>query len=295
MLLLLAGTATAFVVTEDLKLEPDPIAQPRIDPVFSPVCRCEHQTSRIAFKLRREDRLTLSIADDQGRLVRTILRDARFGPGNHEFGWDGRNDRGEVVSEGTYRPRVALAALGRSIEFPRRIVVDTTPPEIDAPGVSRRVISLDGDGRSDSTMIRYRADEPVQALLLVNGRQEAKTRLRAEGAVLWSPRGRPRGLYNLTLSALDQAGNRGRPTASIAATIRYITVTSEAIRARSGRRFSIRISTDARRYSWRLGRRRGSARSRTLNLRAPRQPGRYPFVVELFGRRDSSVVVVLRR
>ena len=295
VLVLLAGTAAAFVVAEDLKLEPDPIAQPRIDPVFSPVCRCDHQTARVSFKLRRADRLTLSVADGQDRVVRTLLRNARFVPGRHEFGWDGRNDGGQVVAEGTYRVRVALAALGRAIEFPRRIVVDTTPAEVAVTRVSRRVISPDGDGHSDATMIRYRADEPVQALLLVNGRREAKTRLRASGAVRWSPRGRRRGVYALALSAVDAGGNRSRRTRAIHVVIRYVAVTPETVRVRPGRRFAVRISTDASRYSWRFRRRRGSARVRTLDLRAPRRPGRYAFVAEVSGRRDSSLVVVRQR
>jgi flagellar hook capping protein FlgD len=295
VLILLAGTAAAFVVTEDLKLEPDPIAQPRIDRVFSPVCRCEQQTARVSFKLRRADHLTLSITDDQDRVVRTILRGARFAPGRHQFGWDGRDDDGKLVPEGTYRARVELAALGRAIVFPRRIVVDTTAPEIAITRLSRRVISPDGDGRSDATMIRFRADEPVQAVLLVNGRQEAKTRVRPSGAIPWSPRGRRRGVYDLRLTAVDAAGNKGRPTRTSTVRIRYVAVTPETIRVRPGRRFSIRISTDAKRYSWRFARRRGSARVRTLALRAPKQPGRYAFVAVVSGRRDSSLVVVHAR
>jgi hypothetical protein len=296
MLILLAGTAAAFVVTEDLKLEPDPIAQPRIDPVFSPVCRCEHQTAKVAFKLRKQDRLTLAIVDDQGRVVRTILQEARFAPGRHQFGWDGRDDQGQIVPEGAYRARVGLAALDRAIEFPRRILVDTTRPKIAITRLSRRVISPDGDGRSDATLIRYRADERVQAILLVNGRQEAKTQLRSSGAIRWSPRSRRRGIYNLRLSALDAAGNKSRrPTASSSVLVRYVSIAPETIRVRPGRRFSVRISTDARRYSWRFGRRRGSARVRTLALRAPGRPGRYSLVAEVSGREDSALVVVRRR
>ena len=296
VLILLVGTAAAFVVTEDLKLEPDPIAQPRIDPVISPVCRCEHQTARIAFRLRKKDRLTLSIVDDQGRVVRTILQEARFAPGRHQFGWDGRNDQGQIVPEGAYRARVVLAALDRAIEFPRRILVDTKRPKIAITRLSRRVISPDGDGRSDATLIRYRADESVQAILLVNGRQEAKTQLRPNGAIRWSPRGRRRGIYNLTLTALDAAGNKSRrPTAPSSVLIRYVSISPETVRVRPGRPFSVRISTDARRYAWRFGSRRGSARVRTLALRAPRRPGRYALVAEVSGREDSTLVVVRRR
>lgn len=295
MLLLLAGTAVAFVVTEDLKLETDPIARPRITPSFSPVCRCEQQTARIGFRLRREDRLTLEIADEGGGIVRTILREARFGPGDHEFGWDGRDGQGAIVKEGPYRARVELEALDRVIEFPKPIVVDTTPAKIAVVRVRPLVISPDGDRRSDATIVRYRVDERAQALVLVNGRREVKTKLRGSGAVIWSPRGRRRGVYELALSALDAAGNRSRPTKATALTVRYVALTLDRIRVRPRRLFTVGVSTDARRYRWRLGRRRGSARARALRLRAPARPGLYPLVVEVSGRRDSAVVAVRRR
>lgn len=294
MLLLLAGTAAAFVVTEDLKLESDPIARPRITPTFSPVCRCDQQAAQISFRLRREDRLNLTIADDSNRVVRTLLRDARFDRGNHRFGWDGRDDRGQVVPEGTYRPRVELARLGRVIDFPKEIVVDTTPARIAVTRLTPRAISPDGDGRADALVVRYTVSEPAHALLLVGGHQEVRTQLRGSATVVWSPRGRKRGSYSVSVAAIDAAGNRSRAPGRYSVRIRYVDIAAKVIRARPRAGFAIRISTDARRYSWRLGRRRGSARVRVLRLRAPATPGRYPLVVEVSGRQDSALVVVRR-
>ncbi|HEX7255426.1 MAG TPA: FlgD immunoglobulin-like domain containing protein [Gaiellaceae bacterium] len=294
VLLLLAGTAAAFVVTEELKLEPDPIARPRITPTFSPTCRCDQQTAQIAFRLRQADRLTLTIQDGQGQVVRTLLRNASFGRGNHAFGWDGRDERGEVVAQGAYRPRVELDKLDRAILFPREIRVDTTPARVEITRLRPRAVSPDGDGRADTVTIRYRASEPAHALLLVNGRQEVKTALRMSGALVWSPKGRKRGAYRLSVAAVDEAGNRSRPRGPFDVRIRYVDIAAEVIRARPRAGFSVRISTDARRYSWRLGRRTGSARVRILRLRAPATPGRYALVVEVSGRRDSATVVVRR-
>ncbi len=294
VLLLLAGTAAAFVVTEDLKLESDPIARPRITPTFSPVCRCEQQSAQIGFRLRREDRLTLTVADESGRIVRTLLREARFDRGNHRFGWDGRDDGGRVVPEGTYRPRVELERLGRVIEFPKEIVVDTTPARVVVTRLTPRTFSPDGDSRADALVVRYTVSEPAHALLLVGGRQEVRTQVRGNASMVWSPRGRKRGSYSVSVSAVDAAGNRSRTTGPYSVRIRYVDIASEVIRARPRAGFAIRVSTDARRYSWRLGRRRGSARVRVLRLRAPASPGRYPLVVEVSGRRDSALVVVRR-
>jgi FlgD Ig-like domain len=295
VLLLLAATAVAFVVTEDLKLEPDPFARPRITPTFSPTCRCESQSAQIAFRLRQADRLTLSIEDAEGRVVRTLLSRASFGRGDHAFGWDGRAQDGRVVPEGSYRARLEFEKLNRAIEFPRTMRVDTTPAALEVTGLRPRLISPDGDGRADALTVQYRATEPVHALLLVNGRREVRTALRRSGTIVWSPKNRRRGSYDVAVATVDAAGNRGSASGSYAVRIRYVEIAAETIRARPRAGFAVRVSTDARRYSWRLGRRRGSTRVRVLRLRAPARPGRYPLTVEVAGRRDSAVVVVRRR
>ncbi len=227
--------------------------------------------------------------------MRTLLRNASFGRGSHEFGWDGRDDRGRVVPEGAYRPRVELDKLGRAIEFPRVIRVDKTPARIEVTRLNPRVISPDGDHRADAVRIRYEANEPVQALLLVNGRKEVETALRRSGAIVWSPRGGKRGSYSLSVATVDAAGNRSRPRGPFPVRIRYVDIAAKVIRARPRAGFAVRVSTDAQRYTWRLGRRQGSARVRILRLRAPAAPGGYALVVEVSGRRDSALVVVRRR
>jgi hypothetical protein len=293
MLVLLAAIAAAFVVTEDLKLEPDPIARPRIDPTFSPLCDCERQTARIAFRLRRADTLTLTVADEQGEVVRTLLNQARFRPGNHRFGWDGRDESGKLAPQGRYGARVELQKLGRVIEFPNQIVLDTTPPRLRVVNVSRRMLSPDGDGRGDAITIRFRVTEPSNVSLLVNGKRQIRTK-RGKQAIRWAPdRLRP-GLEKLRLVAVDAAGNRtsGRP---FYVSIRYLQVTPSRLRVRPRRLITVRVSTDFPRYSWRLGRRRGSGRTITLRLRAPARPGRYGLTVSAGGRRETTVVVVRRR
>ena len=54
---MLVGTATAFAVTQHLKLEPSPISQTHVAKVFSPVCECETDAAKIEFTLRRAQAL----------------------------------------------------------------------------------------------------------------------------------------------------------------------------------------------------------------------------------------------
>src|SRR3712207_8397596 len=42
--------------------------------------------------------------------------------------WDGRDDAGARVADGTYRVRVIMRRQGRSVLVPRTIRLDTTPP-----------------------------------------------------------------------------------------------------------------------------------------------------------------------
>jgi hypothetical protein len=294
VLLILAATAAAFVVTEDLKLEPDPISAPRIDRTFSPVCRCDQQTARIAFRLKEPDTLTLTISDPQGKVIRTLLRDAKFNPGSQRFGWDGRDDQGEIVPEGLYQPKVRLEKLGREIAFPGGIRVDRTPPTVRAARSTRRFVSPDGDGRGDAITIRYRASEPSSVILLVNGKQRVRTRFRSAGAIRWKPKQVRPGLERLQLVAVDRAGNR-RAGSPFYVQVRYLQVSPTRLRTRPGRIFTVRVSTDFPRYTWRVGRRSGTARVHTLRLRAPATPGRYALKLTAGGRRATASVLVRRR
>ena len=66
--------------------------------------------------------------------------------------------------------------------------------------------------------------------------------------------------------------------------VRFVALGRTAdLRRSPARRFAVRVSADARRVRWRLGRRSGIARPGTLVLRAPRQKGQYTLVVSARG------------
>jgi len=59
-------------------------------------------TTTISFDIPEENKnVKLSVYDLRGRHVATLI-DSDLEPGNHKIIWDGRNDRGEVVSSGVY-------------------------------------------------------------------------------------------------------------------------------------------------------------------------------------------------
>jgi hypothetical protein len=299
---LLVATAAAFAVTERLKLVRSPILQTHLDRgVFSPVCGCESDAVEINFRLRKADRLTLTIVDGGGRTIRTLVDDEATAAGPFAAQWDGRDDSGGVVSEGTYKPRVHLARQRRTIELPNPMHVDTTPPTVaDLSAPRPKAFSPDGDGRRDKTSVRYRLDEKGRVTLLVGGDPRVTGLGRKlEGKLEWfgrdGDRGLPPGRYELSLVAVDLAGNASRPGGPVTATIRYVELSRKTIRVRAGARFSVRVRTDAESFSWRLRRATGRSVPGTLVVRAPQQTGRYALVVDVNGRKARANVIVERR
>jgi hypothetical protein len=299
VLLLLAGSAAAFAVAEHLKLEKSPVAGPRIDKVFSPVCDCPQRRATIGFRLRRTDRLTLSLLDQEGHEIRRLVDHVRTPRGRHAYFWNGRDKNDELVAEGSYRPKVELGNADRTIVLPNPIRVDLTPPTIKALSVRPRVISPDGDGRKDIVRVRYHANERVRAILLVNGARKIASRSRRPGGQLeWLAKNEPPGRYRLSLEAEDLAGNLSRRAFAAVAEIRYLVLETPIppVRPRAGVR--VAVGTDARRVGWILRKgssvvASGSAR-RAIRFRAPAKPGRYVLVARA-GRHEARATLVVRK
>jgi hypothetical protein len=158
VLVLLVATATAFVVTQHLKLEPSPISQTRVDKVFSPVCECDTNAAHINFSIRHADHLRIWVRTPSGPVV---LADREFPKGMVHLKWDGKG-----VADGVYFAVVHLQRAQRTIDLPNPIRVDTQPPTIALAGVQR-------DG--GKTTFLYRISEQGHALLYVNGVRRVRT------------------------------------------------------------------------------------------------------------------------
>ncbi|MGB8003131.1 MAG: hypothetical protein WCF27_02610 [Gaiellaceae bacterium] len=203
-LLLLVATATAFAVTQRLKLEPSPVSQTRIDKVFSPVCRCPSAVANIDFSLRRADQLTVAVRIGSGEVT---VAQGSFPRGNVHVRWNGRDAAGELVPDGVYLPLVRLSRAGRTIDLPNPIRVDTVKPAITAK-------RLRSNGRK--LKITYTVSEPAHGILVVNGHRAVFTYgTRRRGRLTWYGRIKGRIVrpkrHQLVLVAQDLAGNRSAP------------------------------------------------------------------------------------
>jgi hypothetical protein len=74
--------------------------------------------------------------------------------------------------------------------------------------------------------------------------------------------------------------------------VRYVALTRDRIEVVAGRRFSVRISTDAPSYRWLFAGERGTERRAVLLLTAPDTPGTYRVYVSVGRFADSAEVVV---
>ena len=300
MLVLLAGTAAAFAITERLKLEKTPITKPHFTKVFSPQSEdVAHASADIVFVLRKPDRLTVEVVSGD-QVVTTLATNAHYPKGRLQFSWDGRDEAGQPVDAGSYKVRVHLARAHRTIVIPNAIKVDLTRPTIALVGVRPRVISPDHDGRAEFARIRFRVDEPARGLLFVDGHRAGKGRLEQHaGKLNWFGKlgGRPlrAGIYTLTLRAEDRAGNISAASRSVRVRIRYVALRAQVIHAKAGRRFRVRVETDAPRVTWRLAGSERVVEGHVLRLRSPRTPGRYTLFVTANGHSTSAAVVVRPR
>jgi hypothetical protein len=74
--------------------------------------------------------------------------------------------------------------------------------------------------------------------------------------------------------------------------IRFVQLASHRLAANAGGRFDVGVSTDATRYSWQLGKRKGVASGPVLRLRASDRPGRYTLTVTERGQSERAAVIV---
>ena len=296
---LLVATAAAFAVTERLKLTKSALMPgTRVSKAFSPLCGCARSHANIKVVVRRADTVTVRILDSHSHEV-DFLTTTTLRRGEARFRWDGTTNAGLRAPDGVYRVSVHLARQHQTIVLPNDIQLDTKAPDVISATPSREDFSPDGDKQADFVRLTYTLSKPAHLLLYLGGRRILETyRHPASGAASWKGIARGRllrpGRYTLEVGAIDAAGNRTPPDqrARVHVRLRYIVLASTHIVARAGRFFDIGVSTDAVRYHWALGTRRGRNGGAVLRLRAPKKAGRYVLTVSERGHIDRARLVV---
>lgn len=321
--LLVVATFAAFFVAQRLKQSPGVLQFIGIDTrgpgsVFSPNGDGRRDRLHIALQLKDSDNVTLTIVDDDGDPVRTLVDDRPLEKGERLTGvaWDGTGDDGRPVPDGRYRLRIILRRQGRSILYPKSFLKDTTPPRpyVFAVGPSPQPgpeVWPNRDGKP--VVARFPPALPNRPRALVYRTDPGHVRevhsedLRpGQTSWRWDPTGQPPGTYVIAVQWRDQAGNVGtsvplgrdrlpaldRPGWSRrgGVTVRYVGARGPVLPVPGGEEVTFRVHS-AERYRWtirRLGERRalkrgGPKRSSVVRTTAPERTGVYLFEARVPG------------
>ena len=307
VLLVLAGSAAAFAISEGLKVQKAAITAVHVGKIFSPVCDCPTDRVSIAFRLTRSDRLTVGVVDSHGQIVRTLVGEQAVRAGQAslhlERAHQGRGRRAGRHLRAAYPPP------------PRR--EDARPPQPDH-GRHRAAADRGRVGPPARDLARRRRPLGRRARPLPHRRARARPSLRRTGScgparsssaqsdtIDWYGRVEGSPLPPGTLSPLARSGRQRR----------------QLLESRSRRERSRSGTSSCRRRCWSRSRARASRRARSpptrrrcttscgaarapsppgrrragSSFRAPAKPGRYTLVVGAAGHRARAVLVVAKR
>ncbi|HUA04407.1 MAG TPA: FlgD immunoglobulin-like domain containing protein [Solirubrobacteraceae bacterium] len=188
---LVAATIAAFFVTQHLKVTTPLLAgTPRpvpgvIDPLHGVPCmqgRNSGSTTISFYLLHRADTVDVYVVSaDTESIVRTVATGRHMRKGvrtpDGVFRWNGRDDNGLLVPDGTYYFRVALIHQGRTIDLtgvpvkvktapPQPVITSVTPSAIPgATGTNVTIHYAGNEGRGGTIRI-YRTDLPGRPRLV---------------------------------------------------------------------------------------------------------------------------------
>lgn len=305
--LLVVATFGAFLVTQRLERTPPDVQRVMATPFFSPNSDGRFDAARFAFRLKREDEVTVRVQDESGTPVRTLASERPLRAYTQlTLRWDGRTATGARAADGRYRVRINLRDQGRSILLPRSVRLDTTPPRpvVLSIGPTRssvprpEILPLPRGGPAE---IRFRTPStrrPTEALVYRTSPSPGfVTRLAVadgESTTTWDGtkggrRVRP-GTYVVAVRTRDQAGNIGSAPPTLpprpafgatlpgrgGVTVRYLGAQSDLLPTVADTPVTFGVDARRRAYAWslrRIGaprpRKRGRGTRPLLRIRAP--------------------------
>jgi hypothetical protein len=218
------ATAAAFFLTQQLKGDFPLVIRFATKPAhFSPNGDGYRDTTRIGFDLSEPANVSFMVVDAEGTEVRRIVNGRRLaGDAKHRFEWDGRDDDGSGVPDGTYRMRVVRRDESRVIDSQKEITVDRVPPRVTLDSAEPSVIATGLPGEPQAVRLRYRGprNQAPEVRVFRTGQGEPRVVRRFRGGpdrtAVWDGRvsagpertePAPEGDHAFTVAVRDRAGN----------------------------------------------------------------------------------------
>jgi FlgD Ig-like domain len=166
---LVVATIAAFFLTQQLKGDFPLVIRFATKPAhFSPNGDGYRDETRIGFDLSRAASVSFLVIDAEGTEVRRLVTTRRLaGDAKHRFTWDGRDDNGNVVADGTYRMRVVRRDESRVIDSQKEITVDRVPPRVTLASAEPSVIATGLPGEPQSVRLRYEGPKNIAPVVRV--------------------------------------------------------------------------------------------------------------------------------
>jgi flagellar hook assembly protein FlgD len=218
--LFVIATGGAFFVTQRLKRSDPIVSRVFFQPWIGPTCQCEKDHVTLRFDLPKAQRVTVSLVNRDGEVVKTFADDIFLSKGTHPFRWDGQDNDGVIAPDGPYRLRVGLREEGRSVTAPRVLHVDTSPPRPRIVAVTPPTVVPGSSTARGRVRIRFAGPSDPRPEIGVWRTDGGKARQvagfegrRGRQTATWdglvNGRPAPEGSYSFSVTVRDKAGNKG--------------------------------------------------------------------------------------
>ena len=146
LVLFLAAACSAAAVFAVQRIESGigPFNEPYASQYLSPNGDGVRDTGSIRFTTKHPERVTITLEDDSGHVVKTIRRNARFDGSVPNLTWTGTSDDGVQLPDGTYRVVITRAGDRRHYGPAKPTIVDTRPLRAMLAVARRRGDNLGG-------------------------------------------------------------------------------------------------------------------------------------------------------
>lgn len=175
---------------------------------FSPNGDGNQDTVAGSYSLSELATVNVEVRGTGKQVVRRLLTEQKQGAGQYSASWDGRDEAGQVVSDGQYRLVVGVKGPVRTAYTEAQITVDTQPPVI-------RFANLPESVKVKDPQFTIQGVTEPEASVLVNDDPHPVEVARDGGFTI--RRRLEEGLNRIEVRAIDQAGN-------VASVIREVTL-----------------------------------------------------------------------